>query len=160
MKFNGSHMNNSIRKIKSCQNNKGFTLMELMIVIAIIGVIVLVAYPNFKGSKQDSALYGEARKVMTDIRYTQQLASNVRQQCSLNFSSTGYSIQYNGTTDKSVTFENSVAYISGGSITVNISGIITGYDPVLGQIITFRKGTNSNVYLKIDNAGRVSIAWQ
>jgi len=38
--------------IKSFKSNKGFTLVELIIVIAILAIIMLIAIPNFSGIQQ------------------------------------------------------------------------------------------------------------
>ncbi|MBP3285226.1 MAG: prepilin-type N-terminal cleavage/methylation domain-containing protein [Clostridia bacterium] len=38
--------------VKSLKSNKGFTLVELIIVIAILAIIMLIAIPNFSGIQQ------------------------------------------------------------------------------------------------------------
>ena len=35
------------------KNNKGFSLLELLVVVAIVGVISGIAYPNFSAWKKD-----------------------------------------------------------------------------------------------------------
>ena len=39
------------------KTNKGFTLVELIIVIAILAIIMLIAIPNFSGIQQRMHLY-------------------------------------------------------------------------------------------------------
>lgn len=36
-------------QVKQYKNNTGFTLVELMVVVAIVGIITAVAYPSYKG---------------------------------------------------------------------------------------------------------------
>jgi len=51
--------------------NKGFTLIELIIVIAILGIIALIAVPNLAGIRQRS-------QVSADIRTAEQIGKSIR----------------------------------------------------------------------------------
>ena len=73
--FNTSHDLNSCKeelKMKKLNNESGFTLVELMIVVAIIGVLSAVAIPNFK-KYQAKAKTSEA-KVQLAAAYTAEQA--------------------------------------------------------------------------------------
>lgn len=53
------------------KNNKGFTLIELMIVVAIIGVLAAIAIPNFL-NYQCKAKQSEAKSNLGNIRTSQE----------------------------------------------------------------------------------------
>jgi type IV pilus assembly protein PilA len=56
---------------KMLKNKKGFTLIELMIVVAIIGILAAIAIPNFM-NYQCKAKQSEAKTVLGNIRVAQE----------------------------------------------------------------------------------------
>lgn len=54
--------------------HKGFTLIELMVVIAILTVVVLMTLPSFRGYLLEQRLDATAMELASDIRHLQQLA--------------------------------------------------------------------------------------
>jgi type IV pilus assembly protein PilA len=56
---------------KMLNNKKGFTLIELMIVVAIIGILAAIAIPNFM-NYQCKAKQSEAKSSLGSIRVAQE----------------------------------------------------------------------------------------
>jgi type IV pilus assembly protein PilA len=57
---------------KMLKNKKGFTLIELMIVVAIIGILAAIAIPNFM-TYQCKAKQSEAKTLLGAIRTSQEV---------------------------------------------------------------------------------------
>jgi len=90
-------------KVKS-QKLKGFTLVEFLVVIAIMGIIASVSWAALKTLQPSWRLDGAVRDLATDLRYAQQQAVTEQVDYGIHFSSTTdeYQIIRYGTTTENV----------------------------------------------------------
>jgi len=58
------------------KKKEGFTLNELIIVLSIIGIIMLISVPAFRTYSPALKLSGATRELVSDLRYSEQLALN------------------------------------------------------------------------------------
>jgi prepilin-type N-terminal cleavage/methylation domain-containing protein len=67
------------RKVQSRSvHSAGFTLLEMMLVLAVIGIIVIYATPKYQGLKEHYRLEGSSQAVMAQLKYARQLAMDQR----------------------------------------------------------------------------------
>src|SRR5512140_397335 len=69
----GGQMNTKSR-ISLSGAERGYTLIEALVVVAIIGIFSLIAIPNFLGMYRSSKLKTSLRNVTTDMRWARQRA--------------------------------------------------------------------------------------
>lgn len=58
---------------KNLKKKKGFTLIELVIVIAILGILALIAIPNFRNAQRDAKIGADITSAKTIANVTQVL---------------------------------------------------------------------------------------
>jgi len=69
---------------------KGFTLLELMIVIAVLGILAAVAIPNFVSQMPKYRLNGAARQVMGDLMWARMQAVSLNRRVKVFFLSNNH----------------------------------------------------------------------
>lgn len=88
------------------RRQSGFTLMELLIVIAIIGILTGIAVPNFLGYLPKYRLKSAMDDLFTNLQLAKMTAVRNAADCTVSFTSTGYTIESEGQTIRSVSLED------------------------------------------------------
>lgn len=74
------------------RKTSGFTLIELMVVIAIVGILIAVAAPSFTESIARRRLEGVANELSADLQYAKSQATSVNANVSLVTTAHGYTV--------------------------------------------------------------------
>ncbi|MDY0188167.1 MAG: GspH/FimT family pseudopilin [Syntrophus sp. (in: bacteria)] len=73
------------RQTVTYYRTRGFTLIELMVVIAIMAIMAAIAAPNFKSFMAQRRLNGAARQVMSDLMAARMKAVTINQKVKVSF---------------------------------------------------------------------------
>ena len=71
---------------------KGFSLVELAIVVGVFGILAAITVPTMSGFLRSSRLQGAATTLVSDLRYAHALASAQRKTFAVTFSASSYSV--------------------------------------------------------------------
>jgi len=156
-------MNVRVRHME-LRKNKGFTLIELMVVVAIIGIAATVAYPSLMESVERRKIISAAELLSADLKWAKTESIRTNQTISIDFTSGA-----SGTWSYSITptvpakIVNSASYpdFSGVSMSHNFGASDVVFEPVRGIAdeagrVTFST-TNLSNDVRVSAIGRVRI---
>lgn len=132
--------------MKKTLTNKGFSLVELMIVVAIIGILAAVAVPNFKRF-QAKAKQSEAKTLLSNFYAVAQAAHAEYGAFPGNFVGTGF--RPDGRLSYRITAANNGAFTdpTGGSMQ-NDTACLNTSNACNAQVATYKNWTeNANTVL-------------
>lgn len=143
---------------------KGFTLLELMIVIMLIGVIAAIALPGFQGWMIKNRLNGAARQVMTELMETRSKAVSRNNRFRVFFiNDHQYTIlddrNNNNTVDTgepTLTRDIHADYFD-VHFTATANPIFYPRGTAFGTTVTLRNGAGGEKRVTVSTAGRVKI---
>ena len=144
----------------------GFTLIELMIVIAILGICAGIAIPNLLSYMPKYRLNGAARYVMSDLMWTRMQAVNQNNRFRVFFLNNYlYAIlddnnnNNNFNSGELIQLKNIRQEYSDVTFSANANPIFYPKGTASGATITLTSSTDSNLkkYVKVASTGRVKI---
>lgn len=124
----------------------GFSAIEILIVLAIAGILLAITIPNLYGWLEKNRLTGVARKIVNDLHFCRQQAISEDRYYVMDFESTtpiAYTIKYGPAPGMYTDLRRERLEDSGGFISFVASG-----DPVFND----RGGASSQVTLTITSS--------
>ena len=146
---------------------RGFTLIELLIIIGIIGVLVLGGIPAFRTYQSRLELSGVVRSLVSDLRYSQQLAVTEQVEHSVYFvpDQKKYELRRYGeatTTLKTVLLPEEILEISVTGLTVAGAYKEARYNPYGAVkdsgVIVLRNTQNTTTTIEVQPSGFIKIS--
>lgn len=152
------------------RQNAGFTLIELMVVVALAAIILSLAAPSFTSTLARKRLEGVASELATDIQYARSEAARRNARVRVIFGTTCYAVHVSsdvaGSTDATSctalgtnAVELKTVQISGGTtlaFTSNNTKAFIEFDPVRGMAIDAAGADSSGFVNATNSAGN----WQ
>ena len=139
----------------------GFTLIELMVVVALVAIILALAAPSFTSTLARKRMEGVASELATDLQYARSEAAQRNAAVGVVFGSNCYTVYIVDTSSNATTCTAlgtggtslKDVQVSGGTslaFTPTTSGAFIAFDPVRGMATDSAAGTT-------DLSGRVDI---
>jgi len=140
------------------RNNGGFTLVKLIVIVAIISILVAIAVPSFTESMARQRMEGMANELSTDLQYAKSQSASINKSVSLVTSEHGYTVV--STSSEATTTYKSITLSSAISLTDAITVTFEPYRalPVTTRaIVITHSQTSASLQINIIAMGHIQI---
>jgi len=143
------------------QKNSGFTMVELLVVLAVMSLVAMIIFPLYRQLSPNIRLNSTTKDIASDLRYAQQLAvtQQVVYAVSFDVGANSYELinMNTSSTIKSITLDSqisidSVTGLSATTAQFNVTGAA-----VESGIITLINLSNTTSTIEIKPSGYVKI---
>lgn len=137
-------MESTRSRVLTMRKNQGFTLLELMIVIAVISILVIVTAPKYDALKTQYRLEAAAQTMISELGFAKQYAMDHRKTIAVNLTDTEVQLLENGNLLDSKRFDAGVKFDSSHINNGWLGPIRDSSNQVIGKGLTFdNRGFNS-----------------
>jgi type IV fimbrial biogenesis protein FimU len=139
----------------------GFTLVELMITLALLAIIALIAVPNFRGLIERNRVEAQAEELKAFLLYARGEAVTKRSTFTVTVEdSDPWTVQRSGTTDTIRTLEHNpelaeihasddeITFRGNGTATATTLAVCHDDDPSTGYFLEIQPSGAINLYLR------------
>ncbi len=75
--------------MQAAQQNSGFTLVELMVTVAVLAILLGIAIPSFQGTLDKRRIVGAAEQIYADLQYARSEAIRQNKSVTVHFRNIG-----------------------------------------------------------------------
>ena len=137
-------------------NSRGFTIIELMVVMGVFAILTAIAVPQFTALQPKFRLDGAARQVFSELMSARAKAVNENTTYTVTFPNT-YTVQIVGSATRTVNLRTLFASdvtVSSSAATINLSS--RGTSDVGSTITVSNAAGSKTVSLKITGGATIS----
>ena len=137
-------------------NQRGFSLIELLIVIAVIGTLTAISWFQFSAYSRKSAMESQIRTLYGDLMEARTKALYEKKVVALTFAANSYTIAADGVVTESKALPYSITWNNTYVVTYGTNGMLLDA-PVAGKTICLSQENESPVDAVVISMTRVQI---